>query len=96
MDLYASSMSESMVISLVLKWKILQLFLFLIMDQKYSKIFNKTMKKFINIFNRTIDALAAIKKNIIIQFLKIQTELQKETNTLLKKKVIAFLLHTKS
>ena len=27
---------------------------------------NKTMKKFINIFNRTIDALAAIKKNIRI------------------------------
>ena len=89
-------MSESIVISLVLKWKILQLFLFLIMDQKYSKIFNKTIKKFINIFNRTIDALVAIKKNIIIQFLKIQTELQKETNTLLKKKVIAFLVHTKS
>ena len=52
---------------------------------------NKTMKKFINIFNRTIDALAAIKKNIRIQFLKLQTELQKETNTLLKKRLLRFL-----
>ena len=47
---------------------------------------NKTMKKFINIFNRTIDALAAIKKNIRIQFLKIQTEFYKKRLILCLKK----------